>query len=301
MTEIVLQVGRELGGRGYDGLGSMRPVTAARTPRRRTLRGRGRAGCVRRWPRASIDASAAGAAPPARASQRREPGRRREKRVGDAFVLLRLARAGGVDEAAARRDRLRGVPQHRRAPRRRAPARSASRRRQRMSGSRRSVPRPEQGASTSTQSNGARERQRLQQIRLHEPDVRRAAGRHRPPQQLDAAVAHIAGDEQPAAVHRRRERRRLAARRRAGVEHARPGRSPASSATSCDASSCTTNQPCSRGRRRAADGPRRRPAPSGANAAGWTWISSAASRVDQLVAASSAGGSRAASAAPARC
>ena len=64
----------------------------------------------------------------------------------------------------------------------------------------------------------------------------------------DAPVAHIAGDDQAALAHGRGKRRRLAAGRRAGVEHARPGAGPASSATSCDASSCTTNQPASESR-----------------------------------------------------
>src|SRR5262249_59626786 len=39
--------------------------------------------------------------------------RRREKRVGDRFVFLRLARAGRVNQAAARCDRLGRALQHR--------------------------------------------------------------------------------------------------------------------------------------------------------------------------------------------
>ena len=50
-----------------------------------------------------------------------------------------------------------------------------------------------------------RERQRPQQIRLHEPHVHGAACRDRASQQLHAPVPHVARDQQPGIPHRGRE------------------------------------------------------------------------------------------------
>ena len=73
-------------------------------------------------------------------------------------------------------------------------------RRQRMSGSRRSVPSPEQGASTSTQSNALARRAAAAADRPARAHVRGAA-RRRPSAAADpCAVAHVAGDEQAAPV-----------------------------------------------------------------------------------------------------
>ena len=129
---------------------------------------------------------------------------------------------------------------------RRAAARSSSRRRQRMSGSRRSVPSPEHGASTSTQSKRPR---------------RRAAAASRSACTMRTLVAPLAATVRRSSSMRDRGRRR---RRAAAVRPSRPrspwscrpatrrcrGRdrpacAPASSVTSCDASSWTTNKPWS--------------------------------------------------------
>ena len=84
-------------------------------------------------------------------------GRRRKSRllrqegVDDLVVFLGLARAGGIDEPAAGPDDRRGLVQQ--PPLRLGqPARSASVRRHLTSGSRRMMPRPEQGASSRTAS-----------------------------------------------------------------------------------------------------------------------------------------------------
>ena len=76
---------------------------------------------------------------------------------------------------------------------------------------------------------------------------------------LHPALAHVARDD---AARRRRIAAAIAVVLPPGdaqVSSTRaPGLGPASSATSCDASSCTTNQPSLAARRRAADGPPRR-------------------------------------------
>ncbi len=144
----------------------------------------------------------------------------RQKRGDNLFVLLRFARAGRVDEPAAWRDCRRGVRSIRSCAAASA-GRSSSCRRQRMSGSRRSVPRPEHGASTTTQSNRRRK-------------GRGAAGRpgrvprwsRRLPRRF-AAAAPSAGPgrrtpPRSAGAIARCEGRRLAAGRRARVEHPAP-------------------------------------------------------------------------------
>ncbi len=131
--------------------------------------------------------------------------------------------------------------------------RSPSCRRQRMSGSRRSVPRPEHGASTSTQSKVSENGSGCSSVRLHDAHVGCAAG----------------GDGSPRAAprggraHRRRPAALDSAHRRGSAVVFPPGDAhvsstrgprdgPASTDTSCDASSWTTNHP-SAGRRRATD------------------------------------------------
>ena len=108
------------------------------------------------------------------------------------------------------------------------------------------MPSPEQGASTSTQSNTRRNGSGRARVRLHDrgracaPDARdglrqqlEPLGRGRPPPRPS-----------PVAAHRRRHLRRLAAGRRARVEdRVRRARPPPNAPTSCDASSWTTNSP----------------------------------------------------------
>ena len=98
-------------------------------------------------------------------------------------------------------------------------ARSSSRRLHRMSGSRRSVPRPEQGASSRTRSNG----------RVKGSGCSASAWTIRTIVAPLAATVRFRrsmrfrltshATTQSAVRHRRRHGRRLAARRRAGVEH----------------------------------------------------------------------------------
>ena len=142
---------------------------------------------------------------------------------------------------------------------------SSGDRRQRISTSRRSVPRPVQGASSSTRSktapNGA-PRSKSTCITCGRSVARLVEDL---PQQRDAPPAHIAGDEHafaratpaasasvfpPGAAHASRTRRS-----RASV--------PASKGTSCEASSCTKNSPaaCFRCSQRVAS---RTTSPSGA-------------------------------------
>ena len=132
---------------------AFRPAPS-RIPRRRTLRARGGAVAFG-GDRARRRASRPVWPSPDRAGSAAKPRCRREKGIGDSLVLFRLARAGRVDEPAAGRDAFGGMLQHGELAPPPATAARRSRRRQRMSGSRRSVPRPEQGASTSTQSNTA--------------------------------------------------------------------------------------------------------------------------------------------------
>jgi len=108
--------------------------------------------------------------------------------------------------------------------------RSFSRRRQRMWIGR-SVPSPEQGASTSTHSNRDRPAAREQVGCTMRTFV--APLRDRPPQQIHPPVPQIAGDQQSASGHRRRDRRVLRRGRRRCPALAPPAL-PASSAISCD-------------------------------------------------------------------
>ncbi len=87
-----------------------------------------------------------------------------------------------------------------------------------MSGSRRSVPSPEHGASTSTQSNRAEKGRRCRGIGLNDADARRAGALHGLGQQPDAPRPDVGGDNQPLVSHGGGHRRRLAARGRARVE-----------------------------------------------------------------------------------
>ena len=166
-----------------DALRVLRFNVVFETLRRRTLRAHATCGSVRRWPRPSTtDAGKVGEA--VRASTATNCGAPARNAIGDRFVLVGLAGTGRVDQTSAGRDRFRGVAAACRAVPRRA-ARDRSRAgASGCPGSRRSVPRPEQGASTSTQSKRRRERQRRQEIRLHEPDV----GWRRSPRRSGAAA-----------------------------------------------------------------------------------------------------------------
>ena len=113
-----------------------------------------------------------------------------------------------------------------------------------MSGSRRSVPRPEHGASTSTQSNVAGERQAAAQTSActTRTFVAPLAATVRVSSAI-ALVADIARDDRAASAMRRAIAVVLPPATRTCRGHAGRAAGPASSATSCDASSCTTNQP----------------------------------------------------------
>ena len=142
--------------------------------------------------------------------------------MGDRLVLLRLARAGRVNQPAAGRDGAAAACCSMTSCAAASDGRSSSRRRQRMSGSRRRMPRPEHGASTSTQSNGCEKGSGCSRSACTSRTFVGAARFDGPAQQIHPPSAHVAGDEQPACFHRRRHRqRRLSAGRRAGVEHAR--------------------------------------------------------------------------------
>ena len=65
-----------------------------------------------------------------------------------------------------------------------------------MSGSRRSVPRPEHGASTRTESNGREKGSGRSRSACTMRTLLAPGGRHRVAQQLHAPVADVAGDEQ---------------------------------------------------------------------------------------------------------
>ena len=170
----------------------------------------------------------------------------REERLGHRFVLLRLARAGRVDQPSARRDHAGGVLRASPAARPRAPA---GRPRAAATGC------PDRAAACRDPSRAHRrarsrkrdaERQRPRQVGLHEPDVRARRWQRRCAAAASCAGrgrrTRRAGRRRPSAPRSpsscRRARRRCRAR-------AAPGDRPASSATSCDASSCTTNQPAS--------------------------------------------------------
>ena len=182
---------------------------------------------------------------PRRASTGRKSAGAGQERVDDRFVLFRLARAGGIDSRPPGAT-ARGVAKHLELGAPPAPAGRPRCRRHWMSGSRRSVPRPEQGASTNTQSKARDEGQRLQQIGLHEADVRRRRW-PRPSAAADPCADRGRRTRPEARVRACPPRApwscRLAMRRCRA--RARRGRRRRAASTSCDASSCTTNQPAS--------------------------------------------------------
>ena len=100
-----------------------------------------------------------------------------------------------------------------------AAARSSSERRHRMSGSRRSVPKPRAGR---VEQDAIEHRRRTAARPPRSPGrrARTAPGRlNGPREQIDAPPADVGRDDQPAVLHGRRHRGGLAARRGAGVEH----------------------------------------------------------------------------------
>ena len=242
---------------------------AARTRRRRTLRGRADAAACAGGRARSISASARPRRRLTPACSGVKAGRRGEKRVRDAFVLLRLARAGGVDQAAARRDRRRRVLEHR----------------QLGGGERRQI-RLRAGASGCRDRGAAcRGRSRARRRARSRTRARRAAAAAGRPARCGRCAAPLAATVRRSSSTRRsrtshatssprpsisapqspsscrRARRRCRAR-------ARPGdRRPAAS-TSCDASSCTTNQPCVLRRSPRSGCPSSTIRPSGAKAVG---------------------------------
>ena len=112
------------------------------------------------------------------------------------------------------------------------------------------------------------ERQRLEQVGLHDADIGGAARAHRAPQQIDAPIADVAGHQQAAAVHERGERRGLAAGRRAGVEHARQRPIAGQQRHQLRCLVLHHEPALLQARRRGAGGLRRRSAPSGAKRSG---------------------------------
>ena len=250
--------------------GSRTLPPAFERPRRRTPRGRGDAArsAGGRARRRACPASCGCAVP--RVDRRRMPARAARNASTTAFVLFRLARAGRVDRAGRPARQLGGVPEHRSAALAASDGRSASL--PAPPDVRIAAQRAEAGAGRVDEHAVERrgERQRLQQVRLH--DARRSPRRWR---RRSAAAARCAD---------RARRRRRAGRARPSPRQApwscRPARrryrarrgrgcSPASSVTSCDASSCTTNQPSSSPAPRSG-WPSSTMRPSGANARGWT-------------------------------
>ena len=147
----------------------------------------------------------------------------REERVDDLLVLLRLARAGRVDEPAAGPDDARPLRAACAAAPRRAPAgrpRSGASGCPDRAGSCRAPSRARRAARV----EDARERQRPRASAWTMRTRLRARRPHGPRQQLDPPAADVGGDDQARVAHRRRHRRRLAAGRRAGVEDALAGR-----------------------------------------------------------------------------
>ena len=169
-----------------------------------------------------------------------------EKARDDVFVLLGLARAGAVDQTAAGRDE-----RARRGRANRAALRPGLRSRRAGAatgcpGSRRTVPRPEHGASTSTRSKAlSTEGQRAGSGVVNDAHVLApvrasvaASSRTRRGRTSVASPAPCAD--------LCRKRQGLSARRRARVEHAIPVTRGTSSATICEASSWTTASPAER-------------------------------------------------------
>ena len=245
-------------------------LSVAETPRRRTLRARAHGAAFE-------DARVNRRRPPGRSSEVRRAsigGKLRrpcKERVRDGFVFFGLARTGRVNQPAASRDGVRRLAQH-------LKLRRGQQREIALATPPPDVGIPPQDAQTGTGRvdehtvESTRERQRPQQIRLHEPHVRGAARGDRATQQLHAPVPHVARDQQPGVPHRGREGdvscHRATRRHRARSD--RDGR-PRAAATSCEASSCTTNQPAS-APAPASGCPFSTMKPSGANRAGRTTI-----------------------------
>ncbi len=201
--------------------GTVRTLSAGRG------RGEERLEPVRERQRPQHAAARRGTAAQAVAGARRAD-RRRRSRDAPPGTRRRPARS---PRARSNRWRRRGVRLAGRPPRRAAAARAARAasagqvalrcRRQRMSGSRRMVPRPEHGASTSTRSNAVGEGQRAVPL----GPARRATCRAPLSATVSRSSASRRGRTSQATMHARvahvgRQRRRLAAGRRAEVEHA---------------------------------------------------------------------------------
>ena len=200
------------------------PRFSPRPPRRTPRARRGRAGCAAGRPRRP--------APGPRAAGRRGRAGRKSGRSArgtprpTCVVLLRLARAGRVDEPAAGRTTSAAWSQQPQLRRRRARAKSASVRRHLMSGSRRTCPGPSRarrpGRRRRPGRNGSGCAAFACTTRTHRaPDAAtvRASSSTRRPRTSAATI-------EPAVPHRGRHRRRLAARRRARVEDALAGPAP---------------------------------------------------------------------------
>ncbi len=201
-----------------------------------------RSGSVRRCPRSSTR-SAGNRRMGRIRPQRRELGMRRQKR-GDHLPRSLRARSSRWRRRAGRRRRRPSAAWSSmlRCAAANAGRRSASRRHL-MSGSRRSVPRPEQGASTMTVENSARKGSGA----VTSAWTSRTLGRRLRPPSAAAGPCAARGRRTRSAARRHRAlpRWRSPCRRATRRYRARsgPGACPASSATSCDASSCTTNSP----------------------------------------------------------
>ena len=258
--------------------GPYRPGAGLRSdaPRRRRLRrpcesGRACAACARAassrpsdgTPARRDERSAAAGLAREAADRRVEPERR-----DDLLVLFGLAGAGGVDQPAAGRHD--GAPHGAAsAPAARRASRDVTRRRapadvgvapQRARG-------PSTGASTSTQIEDGRERQRRRarsSVTIRAP-IGACAG-----QVLAQQLQRAAAARPPRRAGRRARRRRPARASCRPARRRRRGRAtaaarPHSSGTSCEASSCTTNSPCVASGVRSGF-PQSTRSPSGANA-----------------------------------
>ena len=222
-----------------------------------------------------------------------KPGVVARNAVGDAFVFFRLARTGRVNQPAAWRDALGRVLQHR----------------ELGGGERRQVGSLPPPADVGIAPQRAEPRARRVDQHAVEAVARTAAAAADRParcgrwwrrwratvsaQQLDAAIADIARDQQPRPSIARRSPSSCRPATRRYRARARTGRSPASSVTSCDASSCTTNSPRLRPSPRSG-WPSSTIRPSGANAVGCGRDVVGGERRGQLPRASVAAGWRAA-------
>ena len=147
-----------------------------------------------------------------------------QKGRDDLFVLLGLARARAVDQTPARRNERSDAAQQANLFGRRSAGRSSGVRRHLMSGSRRTVPRPEHGASTSTRSNAA-VRKGTRRLPRHEGCARGAPACDESSRPESRCAVRARRWPRPApSVGLRGEGQRLPARRGAGVEDARSPR-----------------------------------------------------------------------------